>query len=91
MTLSLEIIIVLLAELPAFGFVLWLSHRMTTHTIPRLAGDFLRGLEQQRDDFKDALKSQREEFHREMERERQIHGDHVERIVLAIRDSNKGA
>lgn len=88
----------LVSSLGTFGFVLWLVHRTTTHTIPRLAAenaarqetqraDFIDAMGVTRDDFKESLAAQREAFQREMEREREVHGKHIDRLVDAIRES----
>ena len=87
----------LISNLGTFGFVLWLVHRTTTHTIPRLAAenaarqevqrtDFIAAQVQTRDDFKGALTDQREAFQREMEREREVHGKHIDQVITAIRE-----
>ena len=89
----------LLSSFGTFGFVLWLVHRTTTVTIPRLAdensarqeqqrSDFLEAQRVSREDFRGALLEQREAFQRELEREREVHGGHVESIVRSIRESH---
>lgn len=88
----------LVSSLGTFGFVLWLVHRTTTHTIPRLAADnaarqevqradFIAAQVQTRSDFKEALTEQRGDFQREMEREREVHGEHIDQVISAIREA----
>jgi len=74
----------LFSNVPALGFVLWLSHRMTTHTIPRLAGDFREAVKLQRDDFREAMDLQRADFFALLEREREVHQAQIDRLVSAI-------
>lgn len=50
------------ANIPALGFVIWLAHRMTTTTIPRLVEDFKTELKDIRADFRDVLETQRADF-----------------------------
>jgi hypothetical protein len=98
LAVDVSIIVDLVSNLGSMGFILYLVHRTTTHTIPRLARenhdvekcqreDFLRAQEQTRADFREALTEQREAFQREMAREREIHGAHVERLLEEIRRS----
>jgi len=68
------------SQIPALGFILWLSHRLTTQTIPRIANEFREDLSKQRDDFKDALKQQREDFAEQLEREREFHQTQLDRL-----------
>ena len=93
-------IVELVSSLGTFGFVLWLVHRTTTHTIPRLAADndkrqgiqradFIAAQEQTRDDFREALTETREAFQREMEREREVHGKHIDQLISAIREAGQ--
>lgn len=90
----------LVSSLGTFGFVLWLVHRTTTHTIPRLAAenaarqeqqreDFLGAQNQTRDDFRAALTEQRGDFKQEMEREREVHGGHIDQVISAIRERDQ--
>jgi len=76
----------LVGDLGSLGFILWLVHRTTTHTIPRLAKEYMTGEERLREDFKSILNQQREDFMKALERERQILTDQTERIIQAIRD-----
>ena len=69
------------SNVPALGFVLWLSHRMTTHTIPRLANDFQASLQRQRDDFRASLKEQRDDFFSLLQRERDVHQEQIDRLI----------
>ena len=91
-------LIELISSLGTFGFVLWLFHRTTTVTIPRMAAenasrqeqqrsDFLDAQRVTREDFRSALLNQRETFQREMEREREVHTRHVDTLVQAIREA----
>lgn len=84
--MTMETIVALVGDSVAIAFILWLVHRMTTVTIPRIAAEFREGLENQREDFKEALKTQREQFAIEMERERQNHSAIVERVIDAIKE-----
>lgn len=59
----------LFSDLGAMAFVLYLSHRMTTHTIPRLAEQYSESSRAQRDDFREALAQQRCDFERWQQRE----------------------
>lgn len=68
------------------GFILWLVHRNTTHTIPRLAKDYMDSQDKARQDFKEILVDQRETFIREMQREREVHGQSVDSIVDSIKE-----
>jgi hypothetical protein len=88
----------LISSFGTFGFVLWLVHRTTTVTIPRLArenaerqteqrSDFLEAQRVSREDFRAALLEQREAFRGELEREREVHGEHMGSLVEAIREA----
>ena len=74
----------LIKVLGPMGFILWLVHRVTTHTMPRLAQSYLESEEKARQDFKEMLSHQREAFTEEMHREREVHGQYVERIISAL-------
>lgn len=87
-------IIEIIASLPALGFVMWLVHRFSTHTIPRLAkdnaerqtqqrADFLESQRISREDFRAILKDQRDSFCAELERERAFHGERVDALIRA--------
>jgi len=82
-------VISLIADLGAMGFILYLVHRTTTHTIPRLADSYMQGEAKQRADFKDALRSQREDFLSALEREREVQNGQADRIIDAIREIKK--
>ena len=97
MNVDSGMLVELVSSLGTFGFVLWLVHRTTTHTIPRLAAenaarqeiqraDFIAAQIQTRDDFREALTEQREVFQREMGREREVHGKHIDQVITAIRE-----
>ncbi len=79
-------IVQLIGDLGALGFILYLVHRTTTHTIPRLADQYLKAEEIARQDFKEILSQQREDFRAELERERQINGQQTERIIDTMRN-----
>jgi glutathionylspermidine synthase len=82
-----SMLVQLIGDLGSLGFILWLVHRTTTHTIPRLAKEFAEATEKLRQDFKEILQAQREDFRRELEREREINGKQTERIIEAIRET----
>jgi hypothetical protein len=80
-------VIQLIGDLGSLGFILYLVHRTTTHTIPRLADAYIAAEDRLRQDFKEMLRIQRADFTEALERERQILTDQTERICIAIRDS----
>ena len=55
-------------------------------TIPNMVKTHQTGLEQARKDFKEILNQQMEAFNRELSREREVHGEHIERIVKTLED-----
>jgi hypothetical protein len=81
-----QILISLVGDLGALGFVFWMAWRLTNHTIPRLAAQFEAATDRQRADFKEMLSTQRDAFSNMMERERQVHGEHIARVIEAIKD-----
>jgi len=74
----------LIKVLGPMGFILWLVHRNTTHTIPKLAKDFKDSQDTARQDFKEVLHDQREIFLQESQREREAHGQYIKQIAAAI-------
>lgn len=48
---STELLTQLVSALGPMGFVMWLVHRTTTHTIPRLAKQFEEATERARQDY----------------------------------------
>ena len=52
----------LVGQLGALGFIFWLVHRTTTHTIPRLAKGFEEATKEQRQDFAKMVEAQRQDF-----------------------------
>lgn len=57
----------LVQVLGPMGFVMWLVHRTTTHTTPKMAKSFEEVIERQRADFKDMLAQQRKDYERLIE------------------------
>jgi len=84
-----NMLVQLMGDLGSLGFILYLVHRTTTHTIPRLADAYIVAEERLRQDFKEMLQIQRHDFTDALERERQILTDQTERICIAIRDLSK--
>lgn len=80
-----NVIVQLVSDLGSLGFILYLVHRTTTHTIPRLAQEYLQAEIRLREDFRAMLQQQRDDFRRELEREREIHGVNVSRLIDEIR------
>lgn len=78
------LLVSLLSDLGSMGFILWLTHRLTTETIPRLARQFEVATEKQRMDFKDILAQQRADHLVALERTDRLHEAHVTRIVDAV-------
>lgn len=75
----------LVTALGPMGFVMWLVHRTTTHTIPRLAKSFEQSVERQRVDFKEMFRDQRSDYERMMTREQDVHAAQTDKIVEAIK------
>lgn len=65
-----NIFVELIGNLGAMGFIFWLVHRTTTHTIPRLAENFEQASKEQREDFRKILESQREDFKMQIDTQR---------------------
>ena len=57
----------LVQVLGPMGFVMWLVHRTTTHTTPKMAKSFEEVIERQRADFKEMLAQQRKDYERLIE------------------------
>lgn len=87
----------LVGNLGALGFIFWLVWRTTNHTIPRLAESFEKGITEQRKDHKEemdraradylqALVQQRSDFCAQLERERQLLSDRSVEIATALKD-----
>lgn len=92
-----QLIVTLVTDLGAFGFILWLVHRTFSHTIPRLASTFEKGIhtmqkafseaaDKQRADFKEMVQNQRSDFERIIQREQAIHEAQTDKMVKAIED-----
>lgn len=86
MSVDTGIIMQLVGDLGSLGFILYLVHRTTTHTIPRLAAEYMASEQRQREDFKLILSEQRGDFLGALDRERQIQTGQTDRIIQAIRD-----
>lgn len=78
-----QVMMNLVGNLGALGFIFWLVWRTTNHTIPRLAESFEKAISEQRLDHKEeldraradyikALTDQRTDFCTQLERERQL-------------------
>lgn len=72
------------SDLGALGFILWMTHRLTTQTIPRLAGQFEIASEKQRQDFRAMLKEQRDMFEARARREEDLFTQSIDRLSAAI-------
>lgn len=68
-------------NLTAVGFVIWLTHRLTTRTIPDMTDAYLRASEKQRDDFRESLKAQRDDFADFHNREHQTHESRLQSVM----------
>lgn len=86
MELDTGFFVTLIGDLGSLGFILYLVHRTTTHTIPRLAAEYMQSEQRLREDFKIILTEQRGDFLGALDRERQIQSDQTDRIIQAIRD-----
>ena len=76
-------IVGLVGDLGAMGFILWLTQRLTSHTIPRLASGFADASKQQRDDFREALSQQRSDLQRWQELAHSQHEKEIGQLVEA--------
>lgn len=87
----------LVGNLGALGFIFWLVWRTFNHTIPRLAESFEKGISEQRQDHRaeldraraeylQALATQRKEFTDQLERERAFHSEHGAALSAAIKE-----
>lgn len=83
---SSQLLVSLLGDLGAMGFILYLTHRLTTHTIPRLAEQFETATEKQRQDFKEMLAEQRQDFAAWHQRENAFHEAQTSSLVEAVKD-----
>jgi len=84
--MDFDLIVSLVGDLGAMGFILYLTHHLTTHTIPRLARQFEEAIDKQRADFKETLAQQRQDFQHWIEREQQVHLDEVTKLTEALKD-----
>ena len=57
-----ELLASLVADIGSVGFIVWIAHRLTTHTVPTLARENREALERQRADFRAALADQRRDL-----------------------------
>lgn len=69
---ALNLLTQLVSALGPMGFVMWLVHRTTTVTIPRLAKSFEEALDRERADYKAALAEQRSDLLRLVDREHDV-------------------
>jgi len=87
----------LVGNLGALGFIFWLVWRTTNHTIPRLADSFEKGITNQRQDHKEdmeraradylqALVQQRNDFCSQLERERTLHSERAGELAQALKE-----
>ena len=79
-----QLMMELLQALGPMGFIFWLVHRTTTHTVPRLAKSFEEGIDKQRIDFKELAKQQHESFERMLIRQQ----DKTDQILTELRKLN---
>lgn len=79
-------IVSLIGDLGALGLVFWMTVRLTNHTIPRLASQFEKTAEDQRQDFKEILKQQREDLLAALDRQEKSHHLEIEKLVDSIRE-----
>lgn len=97
MTSDTSLLVNLVGNLGALGFIFWLVWRTTNHTIPRLAESFEKGITEQRQDHRgeldraradylQALALQRKDFTDQLERERAFHGEHGAALSAAIKE-----
>ena len=84
-----QTIVQLIGDLGAIGFVLFLTHRLTTKTIPDLSKEFQDSAAKQRAEFSATLNRQREDFVKWHEREIDTHEKHVSSIVDALKELTK--
>ncbi|HSC15014.1 MAG TPA: hypothetical protein VLI71_07845 [Gammaproteobacteria bacterium] len=83
---ALNLLTQLISALGPMGFVMWLVHRTTTHTIPRLAKSFEEALDRERADYKAALSEQRGDLLRLVEREHQV----CDKLAAAVERMERG-
>lgn len=97
MTPDSQMLMNLVGNLGALGFIFWLVWRTTNHTIPRLAESFEKGITEQRKDHKEemeraradylqALVQQRNDFCAQLERERTLHGERAGELAQALKE-----
>ena len=84
MDIGADTLLNLISDLGALGFILWLVHRTTTHTVPRLARSFEDAVERQRQTFIEELRIVRGEFKDEIKTEREFFGSQIERLTGAV-------
>lgn len=83
---ALSLLTQLISALGPMGFVMWLVHRTTTHTIPRLAKSFEEALDRARADYKGAMAEQRSDLLRLVDREHEV----CEKLIGAIERMDRG-
>ena len=76
-----ELLLNLTSNLGAVGFILWLAHRLTTVTIPRMTESFTAATQKQREDFRHALDAQREDFVAACERESERSAERLKAVM----------
>lgn len=81
-----NVLISLIGDLGAMGFILYLANRLTTHTIPRLANEFEQATDKQRQDFKEALSQQRTDFITMVNREQDYRERDIQKLYEAMKE-----
>lgn len=76
-----QILVSLISDLGALGFILWLAHRLTAKTIPDMTNAFIASNEKQREDFKETLEKQRADFRAFHEQEHQSHESRLQKVM----------
>ena len=81
-----QVMVDILADLGALGFVMWLVHRTMTHTIPEMAKSFLNAVQSIQATFEEMFKLQRTDFERIVQREQAFHEEQTNKVVQALED-----
>lgn len=76
-----QILVGLVSDLGALGFILWLAHRLTAKTIPDMTEAFVAANEKQREDFKETLEKQRADFQAFHQHEHESHEARLQKVM----------
>lgn len=76
-----KLVLALVGDLGAIGFVLWLAHRLTAVTIPAMTEAFAAAAERQRSDFRETLEKQRSDFTAFHKQEHEAHEVRLQRVM----------